>query len=251
VTNQDLTFKVPFKLQAKRNDFIHALIAFFEVEFNKCHKPIRFSTGTSSSHQHNKLTSISIPKTQITFRFFVWFWDVSSWYALHTLETVCFLFGRYHLHLSWGVDLRNTLCCVCRILLKKFLLFWDFITHIWILDFWNHISHSPNKKNPRDLDIEISIKFQGMNGSVNRTQQYKLRWDHLIQRHETSQKEEGTKVLCTKQINEIDKENERSSFSLFGKELESSHFLILTNKQKKRTKSSFSEKQIHQLETGV
>ncbi|CAI5511117.1 unnamed protein product [Closterium sp. Naga37s-1] len=45
VTRGDLSFSVPFKLVAERNDFVHALVAYFDVGFTKCHKPIGFSTG--------------------------------------------------------------------------------------------------------------------------------------------------------------------------------------------------------------
>lgn len=56
VTPQDLSFKVPFNLTAKRNDFIHALIAWFDIEFSSCHKPIRFSTGPHAKYTHWKQT---------------------------------------------------------------------------------------------------------------------------------------------------------------------------------------------------
>ena len=28
-----------------RNDFLHAVVAYFDIEFSHCHKPVRFSTG--------------------------------------------------------------------------------------------------------------------------------------------------------------------------------------------------------------
>jgi protein arginine N-methyltransferase 1 len=34
----DASFTVPFKLVAERNDYIHALVAYFNVSFTKCHK---------------------------------------------------------------------------------------------------------------------------------------------------------------------------------------------------------------------
>eukprot|EP00246_Nothoceros_aenigmaticus_P009631 TRINITY_DN252_c0_g1_i2.p1 TRINITY_DN252_c0_g1~~TRINITY_DN252_c0_g1_i2.p1 ORF type:complete len:393 (+),score=65.62 TRINITY_DN252_c0_g1_i2:257-1435(+) len=42
----DASFSANFKLVASRNDFIHALVAYFDVSFTKCHKPTSFSTGT-------------------------------------------------------------------------------------------------------------------------------------------------------------------------------------------------------------
>jgi len=41
----DTSFTAPFKLVAERDDFIHALVAYFDVSFTKCHKLTGFSTG--------------------------------------------------------------------------------------------------------------------------------------------------------------------------------------------------------------
>ncbi|GAB1210573.1 hypothetical protein APSETT445_009368 [Aspergillus pseudonomiae] len=56
VTPADLAFKVPFSLAAKRSDFIHAVIAWFDIEFGACHKPITFSTGPHAKYTHWKQT---------------------------------------------------------------------------------------------------------------------------------------------------------------------------------------------------
>lgn len=56
VTPADLAFKVPFSLTAKRSDFIHAVIAWFDIEFGACHKPITFSTGPHAKYTHWKQT---------------------------------------------------------------------------------------------------------------------------------------------------------------------------------------------------
>lgn len=45
ITKEECDFTVPFKLTAQRNDYIHALVAYFDVSFTKCHKPTSFSTG--------------------------------------------------------------------------------------------------------------------------------------------------------------------------------------------------------------
>ena len=37
--------QVPFQLVATRNDYIHALVVYFDVAFAACHKPIAFSTS--------------------------------------------------------------------------------------------------------------------------------------------------------------------------------------------------------------
>ncbi|KAI4167175.1 MAG: hypothetical protein LQ343_007422, partial [Gyalolechia ehrenbergii] len=52
----DLAFSAPFVLDCRRNDFIHALIAWFDVDFTACHKPIRFSTGPHTKYTHWKQT---------------------------------------------------------------------------------------------------------------------------------------------------------------------------------------------------
>uniref|UniRef100_A0ACD5XKN7 Uncharacterized protein n=1 Tax=Avena sativa TaxID=4498 RepID=A0ACD5XKN7_AVESA len=56
MTSGDASFTVPFKLVAERNDFIHALVAFFNVSFTKCHKLMGFSTGPRSKSTHWKQT---------------------------------------------------------------------------------------------------------------------------------------------------------------------------------------------------
>jgi type I protein arginine methyltransferase len=56
VTAQDLAFHLPYELKARRSDFIHALIAWFDIEFSACHKPIRFSTGPHTKYTHWKQT---------------------------------------------------------------------------------------------------------------------------------------------------------------------------------------------------
>ncbi|KAJ4952030.1 hypothetical protein NE237_028862 [Protea cynaroides] len=52
----DASFTAPFKLVAERNDYIHALVAYFDVTFTKCHKLTGFSTGPRSRATHWKQT---------------------------------------------------------------------------------------------------------------------------------------------------------------------------------------------------
>ena len=52
----DLAFQAPFKMIARRSDFIHALIAWFDIEFTACHKAVRFSTGPHAKYTHWKQT---------------------------------------------------------------------------------------------------------------------------------------------------------------------------------------------------
>jgi type I protein arginine methyltransferase len=56
VTVEELSFAVPFKITAVRNDYCHALVAFFDVEFSRCHKPVSFNTGPNNRPTHWKQT---------------------------------------------------------------------------------------------------------------------------------------------------------------------------------------------------
>ena len=55
-TVEDLAFKLPFNLSVRRTDYIHAMIAWFDIEFAACHKPVRFSTGPHTKYTHWKQT---------------------------------------------------------------------------------------------------------------------------------------------------------------------------------------------------
>lgn len=55
-TVADLSFKSDFKLKATRDDFIHAIVAWFDIGFEACHKPVRFSTGPQARYTHWKQT---------------------------------------------------------------------------------------------------------------------------------------------------------------------------------------------------
>ncbi|XP_057506810.1 probable protein arginine N-methyltransferase 1.2 isoform X1 [Actinidia eriantha] len=52
----DASFTAPFKLVAERDDYIHALVAYFDVSFTRCHKLTGFSTGPRSRATHWKQT---------------------------------------------------------------------------------------------------------------------------------------------------------------------------------------------------
>ncbi|XP_074583719.1 protein arginine N-methyltransferase 1-like [Curcuma longa] len=56
MTSGDVSFTAPFKLVAERNDFIHAFVAYFNVQFTQCHREISFSTGPRSKVTHWKQT---------------------------------------------------------------------------------------------------------------------------------------------------------------------------------------------------
>jgi len=56
VTKQEMAFKVPFRLISSRDDYCHALVIYFDIEFTKCHKKVGFSTGPHASYTHWKQT---------------------------------------------------------------------------------------------------------------------------------------------------------------------------------------------------
>uniref|UniRef100_A0A8C9WN08 type I protein arginine methyltransferase n=1 Tax=Scleropages formosus TaxID=113540 RepID=A0A8C9WN08_SCLFO len=56
VKTEDLSFTSPFCLQVKRNDYIHALVTYFNIEFTCCHKRTGFSTSPESPYTHWKQT---------------------------------------------------------------------------------------------------------------------------------------------------------------------------------------------------
>ncbi|CAN7015031.1 unnamed protein product [Brassica rapa subsp. trilocularis] len=56
MSSGDASFTAPFKLVAQRNDYIHALVAYFDVSFTMCHKLLGFSTGPKSRATHWKQT---------------------------------------------------------------------------------------------------------------------------------------------------------------------------------------------------
>ncbi|XP_063222637.1 protein arginine N-methyltransferase 1-like [Bacillus rossius redtenbacheri] len=56
VRKEDLDFSAEFHLQVRRNDYIQALVTFFNIEFTKCHKRIGFSTAPEAPYTHWKQT---------------------------------------------------------------------------------------------------------------------------------------------------------------------------------------------------
>lgn len=62
-TKDDLTFTTPFELTAARNDYVHAFLGWFDIGFEACHKPVRFTTGPHSRLTHWKQTVFYTPET--------------------------------------------------------------------------------------------------------------------------------------------------------------------------------------------
>jgi protein arginine N-methyltransferase 1 len=53
---EELAFTRPFKLICRHDDYIHAFVTYFTVEFSKCHKKTWFSTAPEAPYTHWKQT---------------------------------------------------------------------------------------------------------------------------------------------------------------------------------------------------
>jgi len=53
---EDLAFSAPFHLQVRRDDYVHAFVTYFNIEFTKCHKKVGFSTAPEARYTHWKQT---------------------------------------------------------------------------------------------------------------------------------------------------------------------------------------------------
>lgn len=63
VKKEDLTFKSSFTLKATRDDYVHAFLAWFDISFNACRVPVKFSTGPHAKYTHWKQTVFYTPET--------------------------------------------------------------------------------------------------------------------------------------------------------------------------------------------
>jgi len=52
----DLCFSRPFTLTCRHDDYIHAFVTYFTVDFSKCHKRTWFSTSPEAPYTHWKQT---------------------------------------------------------------------------------------------------------------------------------------------------------------------------------------------------
>merc|ERR1712061_359993 len=55
-TKEDIPFSSPFTVTMKRNDYVQALVTFFNIEFSMCHKRVGFSTAPEAPYTHWKQT---------------------------------------------------------------------------------------------------------------------------------------------------------------------------------------------------
>jgi protein arginine N-methyltransferase 1 len=50
----ELTFEVPFQIKAIRDDYVHAFVCYFDIDFTACHKPVHFGSGPQHQYTHWK-----------------------------------------------------------------------------------------------------------------------------------------------------------------------------------------------------
>jgi protein arginine N-methyltransferase 1 len=62
ITIEQLAYSREFTIKARRDDIIHAMVVWFDIEFSKCHVPIRFSTGPHAKYTHWKQTVFYLPE---------------------------------------------------------------------------------------------------------------------------------------------------------------------------------------------
>ena len=60
---EDACFTAPFALSVARNDYVHALVAYFDCDFNDSHKKISFSTSPRARSTHWKQTVFYLEDT--------------------------------------------------------------------------------------------------------------------------------------------------------------------------------------------
>ena len=68
VKEEDMEFSSPFHLQCRRNDYCHALVTFFNIEFTKCHKRTGFSTAPEAPYTHWKQTVFYLGENDLTIK---------------------------------------------------------------------------------------------------------------------------------------------------------------------------------------
>lgn len=109
---EDLAFEAEFTLRCRRDDYIHAFVSYFSVDFSKSHKRIGFSTSPDAPYTHWK-------------------------------QTVFYI--RDYLTVNSGEEIKGT------------------------------FSVRPNPRNRRDMDFDISVKFDGQYSKLDESLTYHMR----------------------------------------------------------------------------
>jgi len=111
-TKADIPFESEFFIHLKRNDYIQALVTFFNIEFTHCHKRVGFSTAPEAPYTHWK-------------------------------QTVFYL--QDYLTCKKGEEVRGT------------------------------FKMTPNERNNRDMDFDVTINFNGELCNATETNKYRMR----------------------------------------------------------------------------
>lgn len=64
ISAEEIEFVSQYEIQFTRNDFMHALMAWFEVSFNQCHVPVSFSTSPRVKETRWKQTVFYLENSQ-------------------------------------------------------------------------------------------------------------------------------------------------------------------------------------------
>jgi type I protein arginine methyltransferase len=144
VKKPDLDFRSNFELKINRDDYCHALVAYFDVEFSKSHTKIKFSTGPRSKYTHWKQTVFYLNDEMV----------------VNNNDTIS---GSISVKVR-AVPCIAVLCCavLCR---------GGGLIHS--LRLFGVVQR--NAKNPRDIDIQVSTKKDGAQPRAELTQSYRLR----------------------------------------------------------------------------
>jgi len=62
---EDLAFSAPFTLKVTRNDYIHAFLGWFDINFDCTHTKVKFSTGPHAQYTHWKQTVFYTPGSSL------------------------------------------------------------------------------------------------------------------------------------------------------------------------------------------
>jgi hypothetical protein len=79
---EDLSFSSPFHLTIKRNDYVHAFVAYFDIQFSASHKYCGFSTGENIFLSKNETFQVLVQ-----LKFFQFNIKNRPRITLHSLET--------------------------------------------------------------------------------------------------------------------------------------------------------------------
>jgi len=156
----DLTFTVPYEVRFKKSDYCHALVAYFDIEFSHCHKPVKFSTGEGEGARDGGCTlrpharslfACAGPHARYTH------WKQTVFYLEDTLTV--------DVGEKVSVSLLRIAIPLCRRPSRPPL----------PNRAQGELRCRPNPRNHRDLDIEIDYAFEGKVMSAHRTQPFRLR----------------------------------------------------------------------------